>query len=87
MKKAKEKNIRILEAFCILTAAAAGVFCILYLLDLTQNYWFLNLILGLGVLLHVSMSFLSVVKRAYFPAVAAALAAVFYAVCLVFFML
>ena len=55
MKKVKEKDIRILEIFCSITALGAGILCILYLFDLLQNHWFLNFILGLGVLLHVAL--------------------------------
>ena len=55
MKKVREKEIQRLEFFCVITALVAGVLCILFLFDFLQNHWFLNFILGLGVLLHVAL--------------------------------
>lgn len=87
MKKVKEKNVRILEGFCVLTVALTGIFCILYVLGIMPDPWFLDVILGFGVLLHAALFLLSAVRRRYFWAAAAAVLALFYAVCLVFFIL
>lgn len=74
MKKVREKDVRILEGFCVVTAVIAGVLCILYLFDLLQNHWFLNFILGLAVLLQVSLSLLFLIrKKRFFTAVSAVL--------------
>lgn len=63
MKKIKEKDIQGLEVFCIITAAAIAVMSILFLFDFWQNYWFLNFILGLGVLLHLAMVLLGLLQH------------------------
>lgn len=86
MKQIKEKDRRILEGFCGVTAIATGVLCILYLLDLLQNHWFLSFTMGLAVLLHVSLSLLFFIRRRHLQMTLAVLAAVFYAGCLIYFM-
>lgn len=63
MKKIKEKDIQGLEILCIITAAAIAVMSILFLFDFWQNYWFLNFILGLGVLLHLAMVLLGILQH------------------------
>lgn len=63
VKNVREKDIRFMEIFCVITAFVAGILCVLFLFDLLQNHWFLNFILGLGVLLHVALSLLFLVKQ------------------------
>lgn len=85
MKKVKERDVRILEGFCVVTAVLAAVLCSLYLFDVLQNHWFLNFILGLAVLLHVAQTVLYVIRKKRFQMVLALVFTVFYAVCLVYF--
>ena len=84
-KKVKEKDIRILEIFCSIPALGAGILCILYLFDLLQNHWFLNFILGLGVLLHMSLAILHLLKNRKILLVITAVFLIFYIACLVYF--
>lgn len=65
MKKNREKEMQWLEVFCIIAACAVCVLSILFLFDFMQNHWFLNTILGLGVLLHVSSALLFLLRRRY----------------------
>lgn len=85
MKKVREKDIQFLEIFCAVTALAAGVVCTLFLFDVLQNHWFLNFILGLGVLLHVAMSLLYLVKRRLVLTILSVMLMVFYIASLVYF--
>lgn len=85
MKKIKEKDIRSFEAVCVMAALAVCVLCILFLFDLLQNHWFLNLILGLGVLLHVALFLLAYLKRNTTFAVLAAVLAVWFLGTLIYF--
>ena len=85
MKKVREKDVQKLEIFCIITALAVIVLCILFLFNLLQNHWFLNFILGLGVLLHVALTLLMVVQNKIAFAVCTLLFAVFYGAGLVYF--
>ena len=85
MKKVREKDIQGLEIFCILTALAAVVLGVLFLFNFWQNHWFLNFILGLGVLLHVALSLLFVLRERTLYAVCTLLLAVFYGGALVYF--
>lgn len=85
MKKVREKDIQGFEVFCIITALAAAVLCILFLFNVIQNHWFLNFILGLGVLLHVALFLLAVLRHKIVPAVTALVFVVFYGGGLVYF--
>ncbi len=85
MKKAREKDIRILEGFCAVIVMLAGMLCVLYLFHILQNHWFLNFILILGVLLHVSLALLFVVRGKKLLMSGAGLLTVFYAAGLVYF--
>lgn len=83
MKKVKEKDVRVLEGFCVVTAIIAGALCILYLFDLLQNHWFLNFILGLAVLLHISLTLLFLLRKKKLLLAASAILLVFYTASLV----
>ena len=85
MKKVREKEIKRLEIFCVITALVAGVLCILFLFDFLQNHWFLNFILGLGVLLHMSLAILHLLKNRKILLVVTAVFLIFYIACLVYF--
>lgn len=85
MKSAKEKEERFLDGFCGVTAAAAGVLSVLYLLDILQNHWFLSFILGFAALLHAALSLLFFIRRRHIRMSLAAAAAVFYGGCLIYF--
>lgn len=52
MEKTREKDIRELKRFCVLIGLAAAVFCILYLFNIIQNEWVLDIVLVLGIVLH-----------------------------------
>lgn len=85
MDKVKERDIRRLEFFCSVTAFVASVLCILFLFGILQRRWLLNFILGLGVLLHVAMLLLYLVKRRHVLAVVAFAFMVVYILGLVYF--
>ena len=85
MKKIKEKEIQGLEVFCSITALATAVLSIMFLFDFWQNHWFLNFILGLGVLLNVALLLLFLLRHKIGQAVSAGLLSLFYTGALVFF--
>lgn len=85
VKKVREKDIRFMELFCVITALVAGVLCVLFQFDILQNHWFLNFILGLGVLLHVSLCLLFLVKRRMVLGTSSAILTVFYIASLAYF--
>lgn len=83
MKKVKEKDVRILEWFCIITAVTAGILSGLYLFDVLQNHWFLNFILILAILLHVSLVLLFLIRKKKVFTLLAAAFVVLYAFALI----
>lgn len=85
VKNVREKDIRFMEIFCVITAFVAGILCVLFLFDLLQNHWFLNFILGLGVLLHMSLAILHLLKNRKILLVVTAVFLIFYIACLVYF--
>lgn len=85
MKKNREKEMQGLEFFCIISACAVCILSILFLFDFMQNYWFLNTILGLGVLLHVSSALLFILRRRYTFAWISGALILFYGAGLVYF--
>ena len=54
IKKMKEKDIRLVLLFCMLTALAADILCVLFLLGILQSRWILNVISALAILLRYS---------------------------------
>ncbi len=84
MKKVREKDVRILEGFCVVTALIAGALGVLYLFDLLQNHWFLNFILGLAVLLHVSLTLLFLIQKKKLLMTGSAILLLVYAASLVY---
>ena len=50
IKKMKEKDIRLVLLFCMLTALAADILCVLFLLGILQSRWVLNVISALAIL-------------------------------------
>lgn len=85
MKKVREKDLQGLEIFCILTAMGAIILGVLFLFNFWQNYWFLNFILGLGVLLHVALALLLILRSRKLYAVCAVAFALYYGAALVYF--
>lgn len=85
MKKIKEKELQGLEIFCILTALAAIILGILFLFNFWQNHWFLNFILGLGILLHVALLLLFVLRHKMLYTAGALSLVIFYSSALVYF--
>ena len=85
MNRNREKDTEAAEIFCIITALAICVLSILFLFDFLQNHWFLNFILGLGVLLHIAVWLLSLVRRRHVVSIVSAMFAVFYAGGLIYF--
>lgn len=85
MKKIKEKELQELEVFCILTALAAIILGILFLFNFWQNHWFLNFILGLGILLHVALLLLFVLRHKMLYTAGALFLVIFYSSALVYF--
>lgn len=62
MKKIKEKEQDLFLWFCIVIAVTADVLCVLFLLNVVQNRWFLNFIHALAVLLHLAFAVLALVR-------------------------
>lgn len=85
MKKIKEKELQGLEVFCILTALAAIILGILFLFNFWQNHWFLNFILGLGILLHVALLLLFILRHKMLYTVGALFLVIFYSSALIYF--
>lgn len=85
MRKVREKDIQGLEIFCILTAFAAVVLGILFLFNFWQNHWFLNFILGLGVLLHVALTLLFILRHRTWYTIGSVLFIIYYSGALVYF--
>ena len=85
MKKIKEKEIQGMEIFCIITALAIIVLSVMFLFDFWQNYWFLNFILGLGVLLHVAVGVLFTLRHRIVQAAVCGLFALLYAGVFIYF--
>jgi len=63
MKKINEKDLCILWIFCAATAAMTDILCVLFLLNVVQNHWFLNFIQVLAILLHLSLLLLGLIKK------------------------
>lgn len=85
MKKIKEKEIQGLEILCIITALAIVVLSVMFLFDFWQNHWFLNFILGLGVLLHVALAVLFTLRHRIVQAAVCGLLALLYGGALIYF--
>lgn len=86
-KKIKEKEIQGMEIFCIITALAAVILSVVFLFDFLKNYWFLNFILGLGILLHVALIFLMLLRHRIWSAIVSGMFVLFYAGALIYFWL
>lgn len=63
IKKIKEKDLRMVMLFCMLTALAADVLCILFLLGVLQSRWVLNVISALAILLHTALALSAFVQK------------------------
>lgn len=74
-----------LDILCIVMALAIGILGILFLFNVLQNYWFLNFILGLGVLLHAALLLLFLVKHRQVYAGISVLLILVYAGSLIYF--
>lgn len=62
MKKNKEKAAWVLGGFCLAGALAVDVLCVLFLLEVLQSRWILNLIIGIGILLHIVFSLYEIAR-------------------------
>ena len=63
IKKIKEKDIRLVLLFCMLTALAADILCVLFLLGILQSHWILNVISALAILLHIALTLFGFVQK------------------------
>lgn len=63
IKKMKEKDIRLALSFCMLTALAADILCVLFLLGVLQNRWVPNVISALAILLHMALALFGFVQK------------------------
>lgn len=79
MNKMKEKEIQALEIFCIITSLLTVVLSVMFLFDFWQSYWFLNVILGLGVLLHLALALLFLIGHKTVQTLVSGLFMLFYA--------
>ncbi len=85
MKKNREKEAGLLGGFCVVTALALDVVCVLFLLDVTQKWWILNFIMGLGILLHIALALQGVTRRKWITAWISLALVLGYAVGIVFY--
>ena len=85
MKKNREKEMQGLEAICIVSAGAVCILSVLFLFDAMQNHWFLNSILGLGVLLHAAAALLFVLRHRTVLFVSSIVLALVYSAALIYF--
>ena len=63
IKKMKEQDIRLVLLFCMLTALAADILCVLFLLGILQSHWILNVISALAILLHIALTLFGFVQK------------------------
>ena len=63
IKKMKEKDIRLALLFCMFTALAADILCVLFLLGILQSRWVLNVISALAILLHTALALFGFVQK------------------------
>lgn len=63
IKKMKEKDIRLALLFCMFTALAVDILCVLFLLGILQNRWVLNVISALAILLHTALALFGFVQK------------------------
>ena len=63
IKKMKEKDIRLALLFCMFTALAAVILCVLFLLGILQSRWVLNVISALAILLHTALALFGFVQK------------------------
>ena len=59
----KEKDIRLALLFCMFTALAADILCVLFLLGILQSRWVLNVISALAILLHTALALFGFVQK------------------------
>jgi hypothetical protein len=52
-----------MKGFCLLTAWVAVILSVLYLFDVAQYQWMLNLILAVGAVMCLGVSFLTFYKK------------------------
>ena len=84
-KKINEKDLRALWIFCATTAALTDVLCVLFLLNVVQNHWFLNFIQALAVLLHLSLLLLGLMKKKWVFSIGSAVLMLAYAGSLIYY--
>ena len=85
MKKVCDSDIRNLELFSMVTALLLAVLCVVYIVNILQELWVLNLILILGCLMHTSMALLEMVRHRHFLALLLGLMALACAGLLIYF--
>lgn len=85
MKKTCDRDIRNLELFSMAAALLLAVLSVVYVANILQELWVLNLILILGCLMHTSIALLEMVWHRYFPALLAGLMALVCAGLLIYF--
>ena len=84
-KKINEKDLRALWIFCAATAMLTDVLCVLFLLNVVQNHWFLNFIQALAVLLHLSLLLLGLMKKKWVFSIGSAVLMLAYAGSLIYY--
>ncbi|MCD8398583.1 MAG: hypothetical protein LUD12_15655 [Lachnospiraceae bacterium] len=62
-RKIKESDARIAEWFCSFTAFLAAVLCILFISGVLRNFWVLNFIFIIGILMNLSVILVSVIRK------------------------
>ena len=77
MRKFRESDARIAEKFCTVTTVLTIALCVLFISGFLQNFWVLNFIFILGILLDLSFSLVTIVrKKTFLPAFCCLLAIV-----------
>ncbi|MCC8103198.1 MAG: hypothetical protein LIP11_13425 [Clostridiales bacterium] len=62
-RKLKESDARIAEWFCCFTALLAAVLCVLFVSGALRNFWVLNFIFIVGILMNLSLILVSVIRK------------------------
>ena len=79
-KKINEKDVRAAKKYGFLV-----LLCVLFLLNVMQNHWFLNFIQALAVLLHLSLLLLGLMKKKWVFSIGSAVLMLAYAGSLIYY--
>ncbi|MCD7814384.1 MAG: hypothetical protein LUH20_10145 [Lachnospiraceae bacterium] len=62
-RKWKESDARIAEWFCSITALLTAILCVLFVSGVLRNFWVLDFIFVIGILMNLSLILVSVIRK------------------------